>query len=95
MFIVDVACPFNTRIMQKVAEKIDHYNYELTYEIRRIWNCKKDLIIPNAVGALGLVSRNFYGWMSKFGVEVSTYCLQKTCLLSTARIIGKVLDTCI
>ena len=80
--LIDVACPFDTRIVQKDAEKIDHYNYELTYEIRRIWNCKKVLIIPNAIGILGLVSQNFCGCMSKFGIEVSTYCLHK------ARIIG-------
>ena len=48
--LIDVTCPFDTRFVQKDIEKIDHYNYELTYEIRRIWNCKKVLIIANVIG---------------------------------------------
>ena len=36
--IIDVACPFDTRVLSKEKEKIENY-HDLKHEIKRIWNC--------------------------------------------------------
>ena len=55
--IVDVACPFDTRVEEKEREKITKYQ-DLKWEIKRIWQCKEVKVIPVVIGALGTISIN-------------------------------------
>ena len=50
--IIDVACPFDIRIVSKEREKIEKY-HDLKHEIKRIWNCRIVHVVPIALGALG------------------------------------------
>ena len=36
--IIDVACPFDIRIVEKERERIPHYQ-DLKVEMRKMWNC--------------------------------------------------------
>ena len=38
--LLDVTCPFDTRILQKEREKIEQYQ-DLKIEIKRIWKCNQ------------------------------------------------------
>ena len=90
--IIDPSCPFDTRIEGKEEEKCDNY-CDLKYEIARIWKMKEVEVIPVVIGALGSVTKNFEKWLQKLDLEITVEMLQKPCLLGTARIIRKVLDT--
>ena len=47
--IIDVACPFDTRIAENEQEKIDHYQY-LKVEIQKTWNCKSVNVVLIGAG---------------------------------------------
>ena len=49
--IIDAACPFDTRIVEKEREKIDHYQ-DFKVEIQKMWNCKSVSVVPIVTGAL-------------------------------------------
>ena len=36
--IIDIACPFDTRVLENENEKITNYQ-DLKWELKRIWNC--------------------------------------------------------
>ena len=58
--IIDVACPFDTRIKKKEQEKIEYYN-DLKYEILKCWNKeeeRKSRNLPIVIGALGTATNN-------------------------------------
>ena len=38
--IIDIACPFDTRIVEKEDEKVEKYQ-DLKYDIKKIWKCKE------------------------------------------------------
>ena len=38
--VIDVACPFDTRVLEKEQEKMEKYQ-DLKREIGKIWNCKR------------------------------------------------------
>ena len=82
--IVDVAFPFDTRVVEKEREKVDKYQ-ELKYELKRIWNCSEVTVIPAVIGALGTISKNFHQWIDKIDPNIYFGTLQKACLLGTAR----------
>ena len=42
--IIDVACPFDTRIAENEREKIDHYQ-DSKGEIQKMWSCKSVSIL--------------------------------------------------
>ena len=90
--IIDVACPFDTRIKEKEKEKVEKYQ-DLKREIKRIWQCKEVTIIPIIIGTLGTVNTNFKLWLKKLELKLSFRTMQKVCLLGSARIVRKVLDT--
>ena len=90
--ILDVACPFDTRIIQKENEKVEKYQ-DLKREIKRLWKLKKVSIVPIVIGALGTISHRFHDWLFKSKIECPVEMLQKVCLLGTAKILRKVLDT--
>ena len=90
--ILDVACPFDTRVKEKQLEKIQKYQ-DLKREISRIWQCRKVTIIPIVIGALGTIAKDFTNWLKKTDMEEYFSLMQNACLLGTAKIIRKVLDT--
>ena len=90
--IIDIACPFDTRIVEKDNENVEKYQ-DLKYEIKKIWRCKKVTIVPIVIGALGTLSKDVCSWMDKIEMREKTDLLQKACLLGTAKIIRRTLDT--
>ena len=90
--IIDVACPFDTRIKSKEAEKKEKYD-DLKREVKKIWKMKKVSVIPVVIGALGTIGKNFDMWIRTLGLEKKKGLMQKACLLGTAKILRKVLDT--
>ena len=74
--MIDVACPFDTRITEKEQEKIEKY-HDLRMEIKRIWKCREVKVIPVIIGALGTVSRKFEEWLDQIEIEYNTTLLQK------------------
>ena len=84
--LIDVACPFDTRVVNKELEKVDNYQ-DLKWEIKRIWDCGDVTVIPIIIGALGTISKNFEKWLNKANSATHFGTLQKACLLGTARII--------
>ena len=57
------------------------------------WNCRSVLVNPVVIGALGTVSGGLGKWLNLLGMPYNMELLQRVCLLGTARIIRKVLDT--
>ena len=49
-------------------------------------------MIPIVVGALGGITTNFEKYIESLGIEIRTEHVQKSALLGTAKIIGKVLS---
>ena len=90
--IIDVACPFDTRVKEKEREKIEKYQ-DLKREIGRLWECRKVTVIPVVIGALGTIGKNFKSWTKMIEMDNYLDLMQKACLLGTAKIIRKVLDT--
>ena len=54
--IIDVASPFDTRVIEKEREKITRYE-DLMWEIIKIWKCRSVRVIPIVIGALGTISK--------------------------------------
>ena len=90
--IIDVACPFDTRVKEKELEKVEIYQ-DLKREIGRMWKCGKVLVIPIVIGALGTIGTNFKAWTKVIKMDSYVDLMQKACLLGTVKIIRKVLDT--
>ena len=42
--IINMACPFDTRIVEKEREQILHYQ-DLKVEMRKMWNCKSVSVV--------------------------------------------------
>ena len=64
-------------------------------EILKCWNKEVDkvMILPIVIGALGSVTNNVRKNLDKVDLHLGVDAIQKTCLLGTARILRKVLDT--
>ncbi|XP_065055325.1 uncharacterized protein LOC135683870 [Rhopilema esculentum] len=92
-YIIDVACPFDTRVEKKEKEIFEHFT-DLKYELLKVWNREitKVYIIPIVIGALGIVTNNVAKYLEKIDFKCGLDPLQKACLLGTARIMRKVLD---
>ena len=73
---------------------LEYYN-DLKYEILKCWNKEVDkvMILPIVIGALGSVTNNVRKNLDKVDLHLGVDAIQKTCLLGTARILRKVLDT--
>ena len=72
--------------------KIEKYQ-DLKRELKRIWQRQEIVTIPIIIGTLGTVSKNFEQWLRKLDIMVNFSTLQKACLLGSARVLRKVLDT--
>ena len=90
--IIDPSCPFDSRIVVKEEEKLSNYD-ELKYELARIWSMKKVTIVPIVIGALGTVTERIDSWIEQIGIDCPVALLQKGCLLGSARIIRKVMNS--
>ena len=90
--LIDIACPFDTRIVKKEKEKIDVYQ-DLRRELKRLWNLREVKIIQVIIGALGTIGMNHRKWLDQIEINCNTHFLQKVTLLGTTRIIRNVLDT--
>ena len=67
--IIDVAVPWDKRIIDKEKEKIEKYQ-NIKREILRLWNLKKiDLITV----ALGSVTKNFEKYLDKIGIKIDLH----------------------
>ena len=86
--IIDFAVPRDSRIEEKEKDKIEKYQ-DLERELQKIWNVKVK-IIPLVIGYLGAISKRFDNRLKKIGITEGTAQVQKTVLLGTARILGKV-----
>ena len=85
-FVIDVACPFDTRLRAKELEKIEHYN-DLKYEIMKVWKneVKKVIIVPIIIGALGSVTKNLRKYLETISFDKGIEPLQKCCLLGNSK----------
>ena len=89
--IIDPSCPFD---YSKVVKEEEQWNYdELKYELARIWSMKKVTIVPIVMGALGTVTERIDSWIEQIGIDCLVALLQKGCLLGSARIIRKVMNS--
>lgn len=77
--IIDVACPFNTRVKNKEQEKVENYQ-DLKQEIGSVWNCHNVKIIPIIVGALGTAPRGLIKGLDALEMTSAFNLLQKGCL---------------
>ena len=74
-YVIDIACPFDTRVLEKEQEKMEKYQ-ELKREIGKIWSCRKVIVVPIVIGALGTFSKNLKTLLKKIGLDC-TLLLQK------------------
>ena len=88
--IIDFVIPGDSRIEEKEKDKIEKHQ-DLGRELQKIWNVKVK-IIPLVVGSLGAIPKQFGNRLKQIGITVGTAQVQKTVLLGTARILGKVLE---
>ena len=69
-YVIDVACPFDTRVEKKEKEKFEHYT-DLKYELLKVWNTEvtKVYIMPIVIGALGIVTKNVAKYLEKINFK--------------------------
>ena len=58
-----------------------------------MWNYKIVSVVPIVFGAFGAVAKNLMMWVTKIGTPGILNLLQKACLLGTAKILRRTLDT--
>ena len=89
--LIDVAVPWDSRVMQKEQEKRDKYQ-DLRIELRRLWDMPVE-IIPIIIGALGTIPKSLKRNLDEVGADVAPGLLQKSVLLETAHILRRVMDS--
>ena len=86
--IIDVSCPFDTRVVEKEKEKLDRYQ-DLKWELKRIWNCREVKVVPIVTGALVTVSNNFQMWLNQVSQNIYFGTLQKAGLGSVNQVFDR------
>ena len=86
--IVDIAVPGDSNVLQEETEKYEKYQ-DLAREIKRIWKSTTKVVLV-VVGALGSVSKKLAGHLEKLGIKDRTRTMQKSALLGSPHILGKV-----
>ena len=89
---VDFAVPADHRIKLKECEKKDKY-LDLARELKKLWNMKVT-IVRTVVGAFGTVTQGLLKGLEDLEIGGRVGTIQMTALLRTARILGRVLETC-
>ena len=90
--IIDVSRSFDGRVIEREEEKREKYE-DLRREVAKLWNVRKVVIIPIIIGALGTLSKNFKRYVEQLEMGQMTSLLQKTCVLGTAKITRRTLET--
>ena len=86
--IVDFAVPADHRIKLKECEK--KYKYlDLARELKKLWN----MTVPIVIGAFGTITNGLLNRLEDLDVGGRIETIQMTTLLTTARILRKVLET--
>ena len=84
--IIDVACPFDTRIAENEREKIDHCTRTSKGKYKKMWSCKRVSILffQLYLGHLGSDQKlHDVGYQ---GTPKILNLLQRVCLLGTASV---------
>ena len=68
--IIDFAVSGDSRIEEKVKDKIEKYQ-DLGRELQKIWNVKVK-IIPLVVGSLGVTPKQFGNRLKQIGITAET-----------------------
>ena len=90
--LIDVAIPWDTRVVEKSREKIEKYQ-DLKMEVGRLWQAEAE-VVPIILGALGLIPEDLKRNLGKVGcTNLEPGLLQKSVLLATARIVRRVMNT--
>ena len=89
--IVDFAVPADQRLKLKECEKKNKY-LNLARELKKLWNMKVT-IEPIVIGALGTVTKGLLKGLGDLEVGSRVETIQTTALLTTARILRRVLET--
>ena len=90
--IVNFAVPADHRIKLKDCEKKDKY-LDLARKWKKLWNIQVT-IIPIVIGTFSTVTKGWLKGLEDLEVGGRVETIQTTALLRTARILGRVLDTC-
>ena len=97
--LIDIACPFDTRVNEKEQNKIKIYG-DLRDEYRNgIWNMEKEYgnqrsgDCTSDSRSVGYHLKKFEKWVEKLEINVQIPLLQKACLVGTGKVLRKVLDT--
>ena len=59
---IDIAVPRDKRIELKEQENVDNHS-EPRREVKKIWILFKAVVVPVVIGALGVTSKRFKGWL--------------------------------
>ena len=73
---MDIASPWDHRVYKKEAEKTDKYQ-DLKRKIGKLWDIKKQEVVPVVVGALGAVTKRLHTWLDKLWITIGTDCCRK------------------
>ena len=87
--LIDVAVPSDSNVSIKEFEKKSKYK-DLEIEIQRMWKTKTK-VIPVVIGALGVMSKDFEGYVKEIPAKMNNQEIQKIALMGTAHILRKIL----
>ena len=77
----------------KLSECVKNNKYlDLARELKKLWNMKVS-IIPIMIGAFATVTKGLLKGLDDLEIKVRVETIQHTTLLSTARILRRVLET--
>ena len=88
--IVNIAVLGDCNVVQKEIKKREKYQ-DLAREIGNLWKTRTK-VVPEAVGALGSVSKQMKCQLEQFGIPNRKRTLQKSAVLGSAHIFRKVLE---
>ena len=92
IFMIDVAIPRESRISQKIVEKLTKY-VDLKIEVSRLWKSKKVFVIPIIIGALGSVSIDLLSYKESLNLTFYLIAMfQRTVLFRTSSILRRYLQ---
>ena len=85
------AVPADRIIKLKECEKKDKY-LDIARELKKAWNMKMT-IVPIVIGAFGTVTKGLLKGLEDLEIGERMETIQTTALLTTARILRRVLET--
>ena len=88
---VNFAIPADHRVKLKESKTRDRY-LDLARELKKLWNIKVT-VITIVIGALGTVTKGLVQGMEDLEIRRRVETIQPTALLSSARILRRVLET--